>query len=653
MSNPIKNRWLGFRCRNVGVLAMAVLATAWVTPSAAANRRDDRADNVRQNRNGGPPPVRFVAPPQPTHSGGTVRQPTVRPSVDSPAAARQSRGRAVGPQLSIPSERRNMFAAAGDTPRDAKRKDQPAPPPRQEPRREAPRPPVAAPKSSPPPRPAERPTSSSPSSAAGDRSRISGLDKRLEKKSGPAAPGSANRGRKTDAGHLPADQTPTLRKAIPLLPQGDRTKPSDVRRQVPGLGPASPVQPSGRLPSGAVVRDVKQGRPPQQLKPAELDRLTHGETAQKIQLAQQYRMFSQGDVARRLDLQKHAQQIAASNHAANVQRFHGGVGPAQTYVHHPGFYHGVVSTAYASHCLQYHYWGPTFFAGLCWYPRWNPWVEWSWHRHWLVPWDPRPAWCRPITYDPCPRWSYWQTPAFVALPVVGCGTWVDLKPVVVAPATSDLQLVAVRFVDPGHPEQKSGPRYRVWFRNNGAMPVVQPFNVMLFAGNDGRLAANLPQAGVRVTAIEAGDTQSVDIRLPIEVYAMGRDAQGQPVPFSTLHVLVDAGREVPDVTWINNGARLSPAEILPIDPAAFQSEPAAARPGEELVLAGEGFGPEPGQVLVHVGQQELQGEILGWYDLGVRLALPKAAILAPTEAEVIVIRGDGAAANPLKIAMNP
>ena len=107
------------------------------------------------------------------------------------------------------------------------------------------------------------------------------------------------------------------------------------------------------------------------------------------------------------------------------------------------------------------------------------------------------------------------------------------------------------------------------------------------------------------------------------------------------------------MTRINNGARLIPAEILPVDPAAFEVEPAAAKPGQELVLAGEGFGPEPGQVLIHFGQQELQGEILGWYDLGVRWTLPKAAILAPTEAEVIVIRGDGAAANPLKIAINP
>ena len=67
---------------------------------------------------------------------------------------------------------------------------------------------------------------------------------------------------------------------------------------------------------------------------------------------------------------------------------------------------------------------------------------------------------------------------------------------------ADLQLVAVRFVDPGHPQEKLGPRYRVWFRNNGDRPIVQPFDVMLFAGNDQRLTAGLPQAGVRVTSID-------------------------------------------------------------------------------------------------------------------------------------------------------
>ena len=122
---------------------------------------------------------------------------------------------------------------------------------------------------------------------------------------------------------------------------------------------------------------------------------------------------------------------------------------------------------------------------------------------------------------------------------------------------------------------------------------------------------------------------------------------------SVLHVLVDANREVAETTKANNGARLAPAEILPVDPAAFELQPKAARPGEEILLAGEGFGPQPGRVLVQVNGQEMDGEILGWYDLGVRWTLPKLALAAPSEADVVVIRGDGAAANPVKITVTP
>ena len=49
--------------------------------------------------------------------------------------------------------------------------------------------------------------------------------------------------------------------------------------------------------------------------------------------------------------------------------------------------------------------------------------------------------------------------------------------------------------------------------------------------------------------------------------------------------------------------------------------------------------------------QELDGETLGWYDLGVRVRLPAVPLAGPTPAEVICIRSDGAAANPLKVTM--
>jgi hypothetical protein len=252
----------------------------------------------------------------------------------------------------------------------------------------------------------------------------------------------------------------------------------------------------------------------------------------------------------------------------------------------------------------------------------------------------------------CPHWTYWQTPVWVSLPVVVSGTWVDVDPVA-AHTRDDVQLLAVRFVDPGHPDENLGPRYRVWFRNNSELPLARPFNVVALASADGRLEGDLPQSGIRVTGIEAGQTQTVDLRLPVGALDMARDAVGQPLPFEKLHVLIDADREIDEVFETNNGANLARADILLVDPAAFEADPATAPGGAEVVVAGEGFGPEPGQVLLHLGNVEMQAKILGWYDLGVRLVLPALPLAGPTEANLIVIRGDGAAANPLAVTITP
>ena len=52
-----------------------------------------------------------------------------------------------------------------------------------------------------------------------------------------------------------------------------------------------------------------------------------------------------------------------------------------------------------------------------------------------------------------------------------------------------------------------------------------------------------------------------------------------------------------------------------------------------------------------VGGLELQGEILGWYDLGVQVRLPELELFADVNAEVIVVRGDTAASNPLTVTI--
>jgi len=384
----------------------------------------------------------------------------------------------------------------------------------------------------------------------------------------------------------------------------------------------------------------------------QLGHLTQGSVARKLKLADQYRALQRGDVARRLGLHEHAAKLGVAGHGPRGAGVH--LSALRPPGHHPSriHYYGRVSPHFAKSCFAFHYYGHHYYSGLYWYPHWTDWVHWSWHLRCHPTWDPRPVWCRPVIYAACPQWIVWRTPVWVSLPVVTSGTWVDVEAIVVA-EQFDLQLLAVRFVDPGHPEEKLGPRYRVWFRNNSDRPITRPFSVMLFAANDDNLTGDLPQAGVQVTSIGAGDTQSVDIRLPIEAYAMGKDDQGQPAPFSTLHVIVDSHREVPEVEEANNGAELPRAEILPVDPAAFEVDPRQAVAGGEVLLAGEGFGPQPGQVLVHMAGLELEGEILGWYDLGVRLTLPSLPLAAATEAELIVVRGDGAAANPLKITITP
>lgn len=472
--------------------------------------------------------------------------------------------------------------------------------------------------------------------------------------SGTRSGANAGIERAGDAGKNPS--LSDIRKKI--YEQGGRTPPAAVgpatgprEHGKSGIGPSGghgPRVPGLTLDADTVKFRLNDPRPDadvmrksqfhDRMKSGDLTAVARGHTAEKLHLHQQFEMLQQGDVARRMNL--HHRPNLDAMVAFNVHSGH----PVHPYVG----YHGRISPAYTSHCFERFYCGPSYFPSTCWYPRWSGWVSWCWGYNCHAWWDPRPLWCRPIFYDPCPVWIAWDIPVWTPLPVAVCGTWVDVPPVVAAPA-HDLQLLAVRFVDPGHPDEKLGPRYRIWFRNNSNLPITQPFNVVAFGGIGDRLVEGLPQAGVRVTAIEAGDTQSVDVRLPDSVFALGAKAVG----FDTLHVVVDSHREVPDAYRDNNGVALPRVEILPVDPAAFEARPMNAQPGAEVILAGEGFGPGPGQVLVHLGGKELEGEILGWHDLGVRVALPDVALPGPIKADLVVVRGDGAAANPVSITISP
>jgi hypothetical protein len=398
-------------------------------------------------------------------------------------------------------------------------------------------------------------------------------------------------------------------------PQFELPRVSDGKGLAKGIGKAAgknvKTDPSVKLNSG------------------KFDKLAKGDIGKKLHLDKQFDLIKsgKGDLALSLGLHK-------------KRGHHGGSAD-----HHLS---GWLSVNFGVGCAPITYCGPGYFPSHCLYPGWSDWVSWSWGFH-CDPWfDPRPWFCRPWAYDPCPVWVCWDYPVWVSLPVATCGTWIDVEPLVID-AGFDLQLLAVRFVDPGHPDEQLGPRFRVWVRNNSPATIAAPFNVMLMAANSRDAVAGLPQAGVRVMRMEPGETQALDIRLPFDAARMGVDAEGRPAPFSQLHVLVDSHRELPEAFEANNGAVIARGDVLPVDPTIFSADASVAPAGAEINLAGEGFGPEPGQVIVQVGTLEMQAEITGWYDLGVRIKLPSLALAAPTEAEILIVRRDTAVSNPLAV----
>lgn len=361
-----------------------------------------------------------------------------------------------------------------------------------------------------------------------------------------------------------------------------------------------------------------------------------------------FRHLHESDVGRRLNLER---QFQLHRHGDLSRQMN--LGPAL--VQAGGWqhrHHGHVIPTFTRSSFSVWYAGGGYYPHYCWTPRWTPWVDWCWWDTCLPIYDPRPIYCRPIVYTPCPIWVVYDYPVWQPLPVVTCGTWIDV-PTVVVDSGTDLQLLATRFVDNGHPDQNLGPRYRVWLRNNGPLSTAIPFNVMLIAANDPVPRADLPQAGAVVNGIEAGQIQSVDIRLPLAANRLAVTPEGQRIPFSYLHVLIDSHRELVESNESNNGSVVARNDILPVDPAAFSSDVSAGAPGTVINVAGEGLGPEPGQVIVSINGLQLQAEIHGWYDLGVRFALPNIALAGATDADILIVRGDGAAANPLDFELVP
>ncbi len=368
-----------------------------------------------------------------------------------------------------------------------------------------------------------------------------------------------------------------------------------------------------------------------QLKVGKLNTLIHSKNTKHWNMKQQFELHKKGDVARQLHLNKNLQKQGGWR---NRSLF------------------GKMSNSFTKTHFGAWYAGPGFYPNYCWSPHWSAWVDWCWW-DWCHPiCDPRPMICRPTICDPCAPWGWYECPVWQPLPVVACGTWIDIDPIIIDSGL-DLQMLAVRFVDSGHAEQELGPRFRVWFRNNSNVDINAPFNVMLLASNAYELEEGVPEAGSRVDNIAAGQIQSVDIRLPFAASLMSTDEEGNQLPFEQLHVLIDSHREIPEAFEENNGAVMARVDVLPVDPALFSTDTDVVVSGALVNLAGEGLGPEPGKVLVSLNGMNFEAEIYGWYDLGVQVKMPELPLLDVSEATLVVVRGDGAVSNPVDVQFAP
>jgi hypothetical protein len=158
-----------------------------------------------------------------------------------------------------------------------------------------------------------------------------------------------------------------------------------------------------------------------------------------------------------------------------------------------------------------------------------------------------------------------------------CGTTTVVQPiytpvtqtVAVEPAAQpvaaqpiDLELLEVRQLDRGDLAKKLGPAYRVLLRNKTGEAVTQQFNVALVASLGRQATADSAFAISRVHGLEAGQTLSVDVRLPAKAFNMGLNADGQPVPFGWLTAVADSHQEVSQADRENDFTMLARGEIV-------------------------------------------------------------------------------------------
>ena len=128
----------------------------------------------------------------------------------------------------------------------------------------------------------------------------------------------------------------------------------------------------------------------------------------------------------------------------------------------------------------------------------------------------------------------------------------------------DIELTDVRLVDAGNLEQKTGPRFRLTYRNKGAVEVPK-FHVTVAVDAGDTLTETAEIVTVEAVGLKPGKSQMVDVRLPVEVLKMTTDKSGKATPFALLAAILDSDESLDESNEDNNVMVLARQEIKPIE----------------------------------------------------------------------------------------
>ena len=207
-------------------------------------------------------------------------------------------------------------------------------------------------------------------------------------------------------------------------------------------------------------------------------------------------------------------------------------------------------------------------------------------------------------------------------------------------AQIDLELHDATLVDLG--DETMGPAYRLTVRNNSQRSATSPFVAVLMASQDAQPTADSPYNTVQVPQLAAGQSTTVDVRLPAVVAA-------QPESFGFLTAAVGSPAGTTDQDNSNNQAAFQRSSVSEI-PAKVTGVSVDETAGH-MVLEGEGFGSKSGEVFLTVAGQKYKATVKAWGPAAVYFTIDGFQGASNDTASFTLVRNDGRLAPSLDVAI--